>query len=103
IARFEAWRSDDGKARFPFEDVIGFEDEKGQAGDVVGMKMGDQDCLDFVAVDRKLVHRNERGRATIDERVEIATDEMETGIESSARPERVAATHELQLHEKPSI
>jgi hypothetical protein len=67
------------------------------------MKMGDQDCLDFVAVDRKLVHRNERGRATIDERVEIATDEMETGIESSARPERVAATDELQLHEEPSI
>jgi hypothetical protein len=70
---------------------------------VVGVKMGDQYCLDGVAVDRKLVHRNERGRATIDERVEIATDQMETGVKSSARAERVAATDELQVHEEPSI
>jgi hypothetical protein len=28
---------------------------------------------------------------------------METGVESSARAERVAATDELQVHEEPSI
>jgi hypothetical protein len=27
---------------------------------------------------------------------------MKAGIESSARPERIAATDELQLHENPS-
>jgi hypothetical protein len=66
------------------------------------MKMRDQDGVDIVAVDRELVQGNERSGAAIDQRVDVAPDEMKAGIEPSARAERVTASDKLQLHEDSS-
>src|SRR6516165_3370697 len=101
VARFESRRADDGQAGLTLEHVIGFKDEERQSADMVGMKMRDQDRVDVVAVDRKLVHGNKRSGAAIDQRIDVPPHEMKAGIESSARPERIAATDELQLHENP--
>src|SRR5262249_17229884 len=84
------------------EHVIGFENEKRQPADMVGMKMRDQDRVDVVAVDREPVHANERSSAAIDQRVDVSPDKVKTSIEPSARAERVAASDKLQLHETPS-
>src|SRR5262245_8416074 len=62
------------------------------------MKMREEDGIDVVAVDRKLVHRNERSRAAIDEYVDVASDEMKASVESSSRAERIAAADELKMH-----
>src|SRR5208282_3321300 len=54
--------------------------------------------VDVVAIDPKLVHRDQRGRAAIDQRVDALSYEMEAGIESPARAEGIAAADELQIH-----
>ena len=84
--------------RVAFGDVIGLEKEERQAGDVIGVKMRDENDFDVIAVDRKLVHGDERGRAAIDQRVDLVADEMEAGVESSAGAEGITAADELQVH-----
>ena len=97
-ARLQSRRADDGQRPRALGDVIGLEQEERQAGDVIGMKMRDENDVDGVAVDRKLVHGDERGRAAIDQRIDPVADEMEAGIESSAGAEGITAADELQVH-----
>ena len=85
-------------ASFALEHVVGLEDEERHAADVIAVKVREEDDVDLVAVDRELVHRNERGGAAIDQGVDAASDEMEAGIELPARAEGIAAADELQMH-----
>ncbi len=66
---------------------------------MIFVEMREEDDFDLVAIDRELVHRDERARTAIDQRIDMSSDEMETGIETSARSECIAAADELQLHE----
>jgi hypothetical protein len=59
--------------------------------------------MDVVAIDRELVHADERRRAAIDQCIDPASDQMEAGIEASARAEGIAAADELQVHGNPSL
>jgi len=54
------------------------------AADVIGVEMRNEYRIDRIAVDRKLVHRDERGCAAIDQCVDLPADQMEAGIETSA-------------------
>ncbi len=81
------------------ENVVGLENEERQAADVIGVEMRDEDRIDGVAVDRKLVHRDQRRRAAIDQRVDLPADQMKAGVESPAGAEGIAAADELQVHE----
>jgi hypothetical protein len=69
---------------------------------MVLVEVGDKDGADVVAVDREPVHRHERCRTAIDQDIDVASDQMKTGVESSAGTERIAAADELQLHETRS-
>ena len=98
VARFETGRPGDGERAFALEHVVRVQHEERHATDVIGVKVREEDDVDVVAIDRELVHRNERGRAAIDEGIDTPSDEMEAGIESSARAEGIAAADELQMH-----
>ena len=65
---------------------------------MIFVEVGQEDGVHVVAIDRKLVHRNERACAAIDQHVKVSTGEVEAGIKSSAGAEGVAATDELQSH-----
>jgi hypothetical protein len=97
-ACFQSGRPDDGQRPRALGDVIGLEQEKRQPGNVIGMKMRDENDVDVVAVNRKLVHGDKRGRAAIDQRVDLVADEMEAGVESSPGAEGITAADELQVH-----
>ena len=80
------------------EHVVGLEHEERQAADVIFVKMGEEDDVDLVAIDREPVHRNERAGTAINQRVDISSEEMKARIKTSARSECIAAADELQLH-----
>jgi hypothetical protein len=62
------------------------------------VKMRQEDRVDVVAGDRKLVHGNERACAAIDQYVGLTPGEVQAGIKSSAGAEGVAAADEFQSH-----
>ena len=99
VARFEAGRSDDGEVMLAFEDIVRVQDEERQSADVIGVKVRDEDGVDVVWIDRKLVHGDKRRRAAIDQGIDLFADEMKARVGSSARAEGVAAADELQVHE----
>ncbi len=98
--RFEVRRPDNGQGAFPLKHIVCLEQKEWNAADVIAVEVREEDAADVVALDPKLVHRNDRCRTTVDQNVEIAPDQMEAGIESSARTEGIAAPDELQLHER---
>jgi hypothetical protein len=65
---------------------------------MIGVKMRDEDDVDVIAIDRKLVHGNQRRRPAIDQCVDVRPYKVKAGIESPARAESVAAADELQVH-----
>jgi hypothetical protein len=65
---------------------------------VILVEVREENEVDLVAIDRELVHRNQRTRAAIDQRIDISSDQMKARIETSARSECIAAADELQLH-----
>ncbi len=83
-----------------FEDIVRVQDEEGQSADVIGVKVRNEDGVDVIWTDRKLVHGNKRRRAAIDQCVDLIADEMKARVGSSARAEGIAAAVELQVHER---
>jgi hypothetical protein len=84
VARFETGRSGDHERLIPLKDVVRFQDEERYAADMIGVKVRQQDQTDRVAIDRELVHRNERSRAAINQRVDVPPDQMKARVESPA-------------------
>ena len=93
VARFEARRSDDGEEPVAFDDVVRFQNEEWHAADVIAVEVRKKDEINLVALDSELVHRHERGGSAIDQRVDVPSDQVEAGIETSARPEGIAAAY----------
>jgi hypothetical protein len=65
---------------------------------MIGVEMGEQYCVDAVAIDALLLHRNQRGRPAIHQESAGIVFDMDAGIEPAAGAERVAATDECHLH-----
>src|ERR1700722_9110242 len=101
-ARLETRRTDDRERLCALADVIGLKQEERQTENVVGVKMRDENRLDSIAIDAKLVHCDKRRCAAIDQCVGIFADQMKTGIESPPGAEGIAAADELEVHEKVS-
>src|SRR5262249_44087345 len=102
IARFKTWRPDERERAAALQHVISFQQEERHAAYVVFMEMREENGVDVVAIDRKLVHCDERSRAAIDECVDVASNEMKASIEPSPRAERVATADELKMHAEES-
>src|SRR5579863_3774326 len=74
--------------------------EKRQAAEMIAMKMADHDAVDAVGIDALMFQRDEAGRAAIDEKAAARSGDEETGIESTATAERIAATDKSNLHRR---
>ena len=101
-AGLETRRTNDRKRLRALADVIGLKQEERQTENVVGVKMRDENRLDGIAIDAKLVHCDKGRRAAIDQCVGIFADEMKAGIETTPGAEGIAAAYELEVHEKIS-
>jgi hypothetical protein len=101
VTRFEAGRSGNGQRAFALEHIIGFKNEERHTADMVGVKMGDENGGNGIAVDRQLVHADQRGGAAVDQCIDVLADEMKAGVEPPAGAECVAAADNLQVHRNP--
>ena len=72
--------------RLALQHVIGFQQKERHTADVIFVEMREENGVDVIAVDRKLVHRNEGSRAAVDEHVNVASDEMKASAKSSPEP-----------------
>ena len=61
--------------------------------------MRNENRLDCIAIDGKLVHGDKGRRAAIDQCVGIFGDEMKAGVEAPPGAEGIAAADELEVHE----
>ena len=60
--------------------------------------MRDQDDVDRLAGDAKMLQRDERRRAAVDQEVGGFARDVKAGVETPARSQRIAAADELHLH-----
>src|SRR5262245_61294578 len=67
-----------------FGDELRVEHKKGHAGEMVGVKMREQNQSDCVAIDAKPFQRDERRGAAIDQQPGAFTCEVKAGVEAAA-------------------
>jgi hypothetical protein len=77
---------------------LGVEQQKRQSGEMIAMKMRDQNEIDLVARDTEPLQRRQRGGAAIDQEIDVAAGDVKAGVISAARTQRVAAADKSQLH-----
>jgi hypothetical protein len=65
---------------------------------MVTVKMRDQDEVDAIAGDPKLLQRRQRRGPAVDQEIHMLAGDMEAGVVAPARAERVAAADKLQFH-----
>src|SRR5262245_33416813 len=65
-------------------DQLRVEYKKRHAGEMVGVKMREQDQIDCIAIDAQPFHRDKRRGAAIDQQPGACACEVKTGVEASA-------------------
>src|SRR6185437_3519776 len=96
-ARLDALRPRDDK-RTAAARELGIEQEEGQAGEMIAVKVGDEDQLDVVAHDTVALQRRQRRGAAIDQDIDRRSRDMKAGVLPAAGAEGVAAADKVHLH-----
>ena len=96
--RLQSGRSGDRERAGAPARKLRVEQKERHAAGVIGMKMGEQNEIDRIAVDSEPVHGDQRGGAAIDQKICFFADHVKASIEPPARTEGIPTPNKLQMH-----
>lgn len=87
-----------GQWCFPPGKELGVKHEERDSTEVVGMEVGDENCPYGIEINLPGFQCCERGGPAVDEKIDLFTGNVETGVESSAAAESVPASYEMNAY-----
>ena len=93
-------RPGDLERRRAFAQVTRLEQEVDEPGVVVAVKMSEGDRPDRARIDAEALHREQPGRAAVDQQPRRLSGEEEAGVEAAAAAQGIAAAENVKLESR---